>query len=319
MVHRVLPSRVVLFSLLTAGTLCVLSGPSPQTRGAQAPCWAQLPDYAGVRTVIDWSPDELRHHVPELKGIESAASAEEGAERLSPILTKVGENVRAFFQNFPDTTSVERIHTDFVYGDGRPRRDFSQEYNYLMLAAPEKGRATLEEFRTEPGSNASKRVRPGGVFTTEGFASGSIHFHPTYQSDSVFRYLGRQRVGGQETEVVAFAQRPAIARNMGELSVGSNSVQILVQGVAWIDSTSYQIKRLRTDMLTPRPELGVERETTIIQYGAVYFKGMTQVHWLPKEVEVIVNWKNSTLHNDHTYSHFRLFSVESEHKENPPK
>ena len=71
-------------------------------------------------------------------------------------------------------------------------------------------------------------------------------------------------------------------------------------------------------MLAPLPGLGVERETTTIQYGAVYFKGMTQVHWLPKKVEVIVTWKNTTLRNDHTYSHFRLFSVESQHRESPP-
>jgi hypothetical protein len=319
MILRGFPPLAALFSALTAGTLSVLSMPSPQTRGAQGPGLAQLQDYAGVRTVIDWSLDELRHHVPELKGLEPAASAEESSEKLSPILTKVGENVRAFFENFPNTTSIERIHTDFLYGDGRLRRDFSQEYNYLMLAASEKGRATLEEFRTEPGNSAAKRVRPGGVLITEGFASGSIHFHPSYQPDSIFRYVGRQRVGGQETEVVAFAQRPAIARNTGELSVGSNSVPILVQGVAWIDSASYQIRRLRTDLLAPRPEIGVQRETTIIQYGAVYFKGVTQVQWLPKEVEVIVIWRNTTLHNDHTYSHFRLFSVESEHRENPPK
>jgi hypothetical protein len=304
-----------LFSALVAGTLCVLSHPSLQARGAQGPGSRHLPDYAGVRTVVDWSPDELRHHMVELNGLEPAASAQDGSEKLSSILAKVGENVRAFFENLPNTTCVERIHTDFLYGDGRPRRDSNQEYNYLMLAASERGRTTLEEFRTETGSNTAKRVRPGGVFITEGFASGCIHFHPSYQADSVFRYLGRQRVGRQETEVVAFAQRPAIARNTGELSVGSNSVQILVQGVAWIDSAGYQIRRLRTDMLAPHPELGVERETTIIQYGAVYFKGTTQAHWLPKEVEVIVTWKNTTLHNDHTYSHFRLFSVESEHRQ----
>jgi hypothetical protein len=228
-------------SALIACTLCALFRPSLQTEVAQGAGSTQLPDYAGVRTMVDWSPDELRHHVPELKGLEPAASAEEGSEKVAPILTKVGENVRKFFESFPNTTSIERIHTDFMYGDGRLRRDFSQEYNYLMLAAAGKGRTTLEEFRTEPGNNAAKRVRPGGVFITEGFASGSIHFHPAYQPDSAFRYLGRQRVGGQETEVVAFAQRPAIARNTGELAVGSNSVQILLQGVAWIDSISYQI------------------------------------------------------------------------------
>jgi hypothetical protein len=120
-------------------------------------------------------------------------------------------------------------------------------------------------------------------------------------------------------EVVAFAQRPATARNTGVLSVGPNSINTLVQGVGWIDSTSYQIRRLRTDLLAPSPELGVERETTTIQYGAVYFKGMPQVHWLPIQVEVIVIWQNTTMHNDHTYSHFRLFNVDSQHRVSPPK
>ena len=268
--------------------------------------------------MVDWPVDELRRRVPELKGIEPPASAAESSEKLPLILKKVGENLQSFFENFANATSVERIRTDVVFGDGRSRRDFDEEFNYLMLTAQEKGRIGLQEFRTRQGNNAVKPVRPSGVFITEGFASSSIYFYPLYQADSIFRYLGRQRIGGQETEVVAFAQRPAGARFVGAIELGASHVQTLRQGVAWIDSSDYQIRRLRTDLLAPRPELGLDRETTTIQYGAVYFKGVSQVHWLPKEVEVIIAWKNATLRNDHTYSHFRIFSVDSEDRQTAP-
>ncbi len=312
-------SIVALCFAVATGAPRVLPQALPQTPpDARGTGSSQLPDYAGVRTVVDRSLDELRHRVPELKGVEPPASAAESSEKLPLILKKVGDNVRSFFESLPNTTSVERIQTDVVFAGGSFRRDLDEEFNYLMLAMPEKGRVGLEEFRTERGNNMAKPVRPSGVFITEGFASSSVHFHPLYQADSIFRYLGRQRIGGQETEVVAFAQRPASARLGGEIGIGSSSVQTLVQGVAWVDSSGYQIRRLRTDMLAPRPELGLNRETTTIQYGAVYFKGVSQEHWLPKEVEVIVTWRNTTLRNHHTYSHFRLFSVQSEERQNPP-
>jgi hypothetical protein len=86
------------------------------------------------------------------------------------------------------------------------------------------------------------------------------------------------------------------------------------QGLAWIDSQSYQITRLRTDLLKPLPELKLERETTEIAFGEVRFKGRAEGFWVPQQVTVTVDWNGKHLRNEHRYSEFKLFNVEAVEK-----
>jgi hypothetical protein len=62
--------------------------------------------------------------------------------------------------------------------------------------------------------------------------------------------------------------------------------------VAWIDRTTYQIIRMRMDLLAPRPEAGLDEETTDITYREVRFPEMPGTAlWLPQEVTVTIDWE----------------------------
>jgi len=91
-------------------------------------------------------------------------------------------------------------------------------------------------------------------------------------------------------------------------------VLILVQGVAWVDSGTGHIIRMRTDLLKPASKVRLTRQTTEIQFSEVHFKEMTSTFWLPREVVVTVEWKGRTFRNVHQYSDFKLFNVQSEEK-----
>src|SRR5438445_11124362 len=78
------------------------------------------------------------------------------------------------------------------------------------------------------------RVRGQGVFApafriSSGFASSTFHFATSFQSDSTFRYVGDERIGNQNTFVVAFAQRPSDAAITVPWSTRASNVHILVQ------------------------------------------------------------------------------------------
>jgi hypothetical protein len=149
---------------------------------------------------------------------------------------------------------------------------------------------------------------------TSGVASASLVFHPRYQSQATFRYLGRQKVNGRDSYVIAFAQQPAKARLNGSFKSGEISMTTFSQGLAWIDSQSYQITRLRTDLLRPLLEVNLERATTEIAFGEVHFKGMAEGFWVPQQVTVTVDWNGEHLRNEHRYSEFKLFNVEATEK-----
>ena len=149
---------------------------------------------------------------------------------------------------------------------------------------------------------------------TSGFASVSLLFHPKYQSQAAFRYLGRQKVNGRVAYLVAFAQRPAKAQFTGSFKSGNTVMTTFSQGLAWIDSETYQIIRLRSDLLKPLQELNLERETTEIAYGEFHFKDKAAGIWVPQRVTVTVDWNGRHLRNEHRYSEFKLFQVEANEK-----
>ncbi len=107
----------------------------------------------------------LLKDVPELTGLVPASSQAE----LASVLQKAGENVRAFFGNFQNTVSLEKIHEERLGRDGKVKDSLDERFQYLLLSHPEEQRLGLEEFRTDfrgdrkapTGLSSGLMVRPG--------------------------------------------------------------------------------------------------------------------------------------------------------------
>jgi len=154
---------------------------------------------------------------------------------------------------------------------------------------------------------------------TSGFASSSLIFHPVYQPEATFRYLGRQKINARDAFVIAFAQRPEKARVNGAFKYGGTTMPTYSQGLAWVDGETFEIVRLRTDLLKPLPEVKLEKETTEIDFGENHFKDVAAAFWLPREVTVSVDWNGQSLRNKHEYSDFKVFNVGASQKIGKPK
>ena len=119
--------------------------------------------------------------------------------------------------------------------------------------------------------------------------------------------------------MLAFAQQPAVSKLYGTFKSGDVMVTTFTQGLAWVDAQTYQILRLRTDLLKPLLEVKLEKQTTEINYAEVHFKGIENGFWLPKEVNVTVGWDGKSLRNQHEYSGFQVFNVAATQKIDKPK
>jgi len=119
------------------------------------------------------------------------------------------------------------------------------KYNYVALAQAGAVKGRLQEFRADAKGEPVQPDAQTGIVTT-GFVAMSVHFHPDYQPDSRFRYLGREAMEKQDTYVVAFAQRPKVARQVARAQFLDRSGFVFMQAVAWIDPVSFRILRLRT-------------------------------------------------------------------------
>jgi hypothetical protein len=285
--------------------------------------WAQIQDRMKVDSAYlkaepkgDAAIDYLHHPPPDLNGLEPAT--DQG--QLDSILSAVGKTVAEFFRNFPNTSSLEQIHQEKLGRKQKAGATLDQKFRYLCFTPAEDWGPGFDEYRVDlSGTPASQQGLQDGFMLTSGFASASLLFHPTYQPQASFRYLGRQKVNGRDTYVIAFAQQPGKARLKGAFKSGGISMTTFSQGLAWIDSQSYEITRLRKDLLKPLPEVKLERETTEIAFGEVHFKGMAEGFWLPQQVTVTVDWNGKHLENEHRYSEFKLFNVEATEKMRKPK
>jgi hypothetical protein len=256
----------------------------------------------------------LRRPPPDLKGLEPAADQ----AQLASILSGVGKSVAEFFKDFPNTTSLEEIHQEKLGRKQKGGETLERKFRYLCATPAKAWGPGFDEFREElPGAQTSAQALEAGFMLTSGFASASLVFHPIYQAQADFRYLGRQKIGGRSTYVIAFAQQPGKAHVHGAFKFRDLALPTFTQGLAWIDSETYEIVRLRTDLLAPLAEVKLERQTTEIAFAKVEFKSIGREFELPQQVTVNVDWNGKHLQNEHRYSDFRLFNVEAVEKRKP--
>ena len=321
--------------------------PEARTLYLQVQEHLNLERYAKVKSVLTESPQDLVKAMPELGGIPITSDQTE----LPGLLKRVGEGVEAYFKNFPNTVSLEHVHQERLGADGKVAKALDNEFQYLLLAHPSQwGMDITEQRATLQGGIGALGGLDEGFMLTGGFASVSLLFHPALQDGAGFRYLGSQSPQGKEVgkthgaqeilsasdgrklllkpdgtrasvkeeqpsgkglHVVAFAQKPEKARTTERFKTESGSAVILVQGLAWIDPTTFQIVRLRTDLLAPQPKVKLLKQTTEIQYKEVSFKEAAAALWLPQDVSVTVELRGRVYHNLHHYSDFKLFNVET--------
>jgi hypothetical protein len=271
--------------------------------------------YVNARPLLDYPLHDFMKQTPELRGLEPA----DNQDALAFILDRIGKVTGDLMDSMPNLVSHEEVIEQRLGAPGSVKDHRRLEFDYMILVHRQDAKNTLDEYRAGPdGSPLEAQGPEEGYMLTQGFASGWLHFLPEIQPAARFRYLGQQTNGGLRCYVVAFAQKPGLATITGTVAYEGRSVCILYQGIAWIDEASFRIVRLRTDLLAPRPDIGLERQTTELHLGKVSLAQTVSPLWLPQEVVVTTETKYQLFRNIHRYSGYRVFKVESKILPAPP-
>jgi hypothetical protein len=281
--------------------------------------------YANAHPYSEEPLERLRELVPELKGLQPDLDQ----KGLPTILQHAGQRVDSFFRDTPNLIADEHVRqieirsipADYTTGAyySIPADYLAHEIRdeYLILLHGDRNEAKFDEYRMDKKGNRINELSTDSPFSsrffvTHGFALSCVYFSTAFQSESTFRYLGEQRIGGQNTYVVAFAQRPGHA-TMTETVRGPGHavVQMLVQGIAWVDQSNFQIIKMQTDLLAPRPEVGLDRQTTEVTLSEVRLRGIASPLWLPKVVKVGIRFYGLNFRNEHQYANYRQYRVSS--------
>jgi hypothetical protein len=276
--------------------------------------------YANVHPYLEEPVKKLVKRIPELKSMQPALDQ----QALPMILEKTGKTIDDFFRNIVDliarekitqenltTTEVGRAEGYSTPRDVGARTSESVQDDYLIVRTGKGVQQGIVEYRMDAKGNRLDEWRLNtGYPVTIGFALSCTYFSTGLQSESTFRYLGEQRIGTRDTYVVAFAQRPGDATisvtvrgQYGEI------VHLLVQGVAWVDKNNFQIVRMRTDLLAPRPDIKWDEQTTEVTFSEVRLIDVPYPLWLPNDVKVNMTFNGHNFRNEHHYTTYRRYRV----------
>jgi hypothetical protein len=266
--------------------------------------------YANAHPYIDESVKTVAKEIPQLRKLKPAPDQ----EALPKILEKTAVNVDRFFYDVVDVNAEENITEERSTSWGSTKARVQD--SYLIVRNSNRTLSDVAEFRMDPEGKRIDQVL-GGYLVTSGFALIGNYFLSASQPESRFRYLGDEKIGSHETYVVAFAQRPGEATQFITMAGPRGaSANLLVQGIAWVDKSNFQIIRIRTDLLAPRPEIGLERQTTEVTFSSVQFHDVANPLWLPSQVKVYLSVKESdslrsrlSFHNEHRYTNYRRYRV----------
>jgi hypothetical protein len=287
-----------------------------------------MPEYAKTAPYVDLPLPQLKKSIRELNGIKP----DDAPGQLELILAKTGAAIGLQLPRVPNLICREDVADEappkLESSDGMssmsakvvgliPGRGMLTQtppttkrlvhgdwhhFEYIIHANKEAdGTTTLVESRTGKGGGAAPD--PKGI----GFAPLWLIFAAGNRSESDFHYLGTQKVEGHATYVITFAQRPGQVRRPSLLATATDTIPLLYQGIAWIDARDFQILRLRTDLLAPLPQLGLNLVTSTIEYAQVRIPDLAEPLWLPQQVEVLWQTNGQEDGEIHRYSRYQLF------------
>lgn len=247
------------------------------------------------------------------------------------ILERCGKNVDAQFNDFGDLVAKEKV-SEIRYNpttdlSGQPLTHsyepnlLEDEYKYFIVREGTLVQSRIREYRRDHfGSDGAKPITSpllatpvGMTFLTANFASSLLYFSGDLQGHERFRYLGEQGVGVRTSHVVAFAQVPGLATEAITMRMPNGEKSSwLVQGIAWIDTSTFEILQMRTDLfarynlLLTRDQNRVQLQT-LIQFAAEQPNGVANVMWLPTEADVQEALGGQIARNVHHFSEYRRY------------
>lgn len=266
---------------------------------------AETSVYANAHPYVDLPLAQLIERVPELETLRSAPDE----QNLPVILQKLGRSVDNFVREIGDLIAHEDVTQEKLNAKGKIEAKQRVQDSYLILHSSSELQASSEYRMDEKGNRLGQIGIKKGYVVTAGYALSCIRFSTLAQPQSRFRYLGEEMIGSRDTYVLAFAQRPGEAILTTAVGVGSTEVEMLTQGILWVDKNTFQIVRMRSDLLAPYIEIGLDQMTTEVAFGEVQLQDVPNPLWLPSDVDVHMEIEKHKFRNLHHYTDYRRYRV----------
>ena len=227
---------------------------------------------------------------------------------LPQVLQKTGKEVQEMVTNVGNIDATEDLVHEELDELGKPTAKEKRRYDYMVTTSEVRpGHITIDEQRNSIKGSA---LFPDGI-ASSGLPSIALVFHPYNRDDYKMTCEGLGDWHGRPAWIVYFRQRDDVPARLSGYGVNGVMHSVGLKGRAWITADSYQIAHLETDMVKPMPEIQLMLEHISVDYKPVHFRARGEDIWLPASANLYFEFGKHRFHRLDTYSHYRLFSVDS--------
>jgi Flp pilus assembly protein TadD len=283
------------------------------TNSANGQVSSDIADVPVRAAALHWLPSDVDAVVPPVEpGITCS---------LNDVLKKTSARVQELPEVVDRYTATELLHHEDVNNAGYAERVADMSFNYLAsvrdIKSSKYGEALdVQEYRD--GSTGTEMFPDHHA--SVGLPSIVLIFHPLLIADFEMKCEGLSRAHGNFAWQVYFRQRDDKESRVRRYRIAGKSYPIALKGRAWIDANNFQIVRLETDLREAHPELKLNAEHLVMEYGPVTFKSRNEQLWLPSSAEYYAISRGKRFHQRHSFTNYLLFSIEHKQKiGEPPK
>ncbi|MGH9574465.1 MAG: tetratricopeptide repeat protein [Candidatus Acidiferrales bacterium] len=225
---------------------------------------------------------------------------------ISEVIQNTGARMQELVANFNNIDAVEEMVHERLDGIGKPMETVKRRFDYLVSISEAKpGLLDVEELRN---GTAAPSVFPADI-ATRGVPALALAFHPDFRSDYEMTCAGQGELQGRSAWIIDFRQKDNRPSRLRTYRIDSKVYPVSLEGRAWIDTETFQVVRLETDMIHPMPEIQLLRDYIRVDYKPVQFQGEKVVLWLPSTADMYFDFHHERYHRHENLSRYRLFSV----------
>jgi hypothetical protein len=256
---------------------------------------------------LDWAPPNV--DVP-VRSIASIPRCD-----LTKVLQEAGAHALELTANLENFSAEEQIQYERLNQTAPLEENDNGVFNYVFAVEQDGRGRSSREYRTP--------TKGGHAFPASSQDTGQVAlaliFHPHMQSDYDMTCQGLDKWRGQLAWVIRFQQRKDKPRRTLQFRTEGGSYAAMLKGRAWISMESGQVLHLETNLMQDIPAMDLRSSAISVDYAPVEIQSRKLQLWLPERIEAYWDIGGRRIILYHTFSNFKVFSVDTEQIIQKPK
>ena len=237
------------------------------------------------------------------------------AVSFGKILDRVGASVEHFREDFGQVACTEYVSQTKLSKKNTIIYKKDHEFDYMIFIDLKGNEMLVEESRQNKKSKGREKDLP--LLVTEGFPTLLLIFHPYYHGSFKYKYVGEEVVEGENLTRIDFKHVRG-KKSTSALHLKDKNYPLELEGSAWIDPESSNIRRIRAGLVKPMEAIGLQVFNSDVLYQPLQFAPGSRIFWMPETATVEVTTTLQRWQNKHRFEDYRQFSVSSESSINVP-